>query len=157
MTSNDMPECVCPLIDVSTWGGKPEFLLGDPRGTGCPIHETQAMRDEIKAAEDRARYGERADPTPLAFLSDLPQATFTVSGTFDAMPASFWPTTPNPVQVTYQTPANRWHAWLWRLSTIRAFRWIKPRMTTHKFTGTVEPWPDFDGLTIHAQPEEDAP
>jgi hypothetical protein len=55
--TNQLPECLCPLIDTSTWGGKPSFLLGNPRGTGCPIHETQEMRDEVKRAEDLARYG----------------------------------------------------------------------------------------------------
>ena len=62
MTADDKPECTCPLIDISDLrtGGKPEFVLGDPRGSGCPIHETEEMRNERKDAERRARYGERA-------------------------------------------------------------------------------------------------
>lgn len=65
MTTHDPQECTCPLIDVSTWGGPPRFLRGDPRGSGCPIHETQDMRNERKAAEDLARYGERATGGPI--------------------------------------------------------------------------------------------
>lgn len=53
----DQHECTCPLIDISRFAMKPEFILGDPRGSGCPIHETQAMRDERQRAEDEARYG----------------------------------------------------------------------------------------------------
>jgi hypothetical protein len=57
---NDEPQqCTCPLIDVSTRGPngiKVAFVRGNPRGTGCPFHETDEMRNEIKAAEYLARY-----------------------------------------------------------------------------------------------------
>jgi len=61
----DLPECTCPLIDISRFGpGGREiaFVLGDPRGSGCPLHETEAMRNEIKAAEHKARYGDSRNP-----------------------------------------------------------------------------------------------
>lgn len=176
----DLPECLCPLIDITRFHGKPEFILGDPRGTGCPIHETQEMRDAVQRAMNAARYGERASggpidsstwtcptgedgPEPLIlpngarFLAGLKRTEFTLNGTFDADPSHpIWPSAPNPVKVSWQTPANRWHAWLWRLSTVRAFGWIKPRMTTRKFVGNLEPWDSTDTINITARPEEDA-
>lgn len=60
MSTDDLPECTCPLIDVSTYGRNGielAFMLGNPRGSGCPIHETEAMREERRLAEYRARYG----------------------------------------------------------------------------------------------------
>lgn len=50
-------ECACPLIDVSTYGGPKSFMRGDPRGSGCWLHETEEMRQEVQRAKDAARYG----------------------------------------------------------------------------------------------------
>jgi hypothetical protein len=44
--------CKCELIDVSTAGGKPEFMRGKP--TGCPVHGRE-YDAEVAAAKQRAR------------------------------------------------------------------------------------------------------
>ena len=51
--------CTCPLIDISSLadGTDRKYVRGNPRGTGCPSHETQQMRDEDQRARDAARYG----------------------------------------------------------------------------------------------------
>ena len=51
-------KCTCPLIDVTTLAGPIEYVRADPRGSGCPIHETDAMRDERERAKWQARYGD---------------------------------------------------------------------------------------------------
>lgn len=60
MSDNDRAVYTCPLIDVSRYT-EISFLRGDPRGSGCPLHETEAMRDERRNAEDLARYGDTQD------------------------------------------------------------------------------------------------
>jgi len=64
VSDTDETTCTCPLIDVTTWG-EISFLRGDPRGSGCPLHETEEMRDERRIAEDYARYSDTRDvPKP---------------------------------------------------------------------------------------------
>lgn len=152
--TDQLPECTCPLIDTSTWGGKPSFHRGNPRGSGCPIHETQAMRDEVRIAEARARYGE--------VLSGLKDTTFTFNGTFESgtragqffRDAGFTPIT----QVSIEIPASRWQAFKARLKRIRGLGWIPVRYAWKtQFVGHMEPWPNGDGFTISTNPEETAP
>jgi hypothetical protein len=64
MSDTERTTCTCPLIDVSDYTTI-SFLRGDPRGSGCPLHETEEMRDEIQTAMDYARYSDTRDmPKP---------------------------------------------------------------------------------------------
>lgn len=57
--------CLCPLLNVTRIDeAEPRYRRGDPRGTGCPLHETDEMRAQDQAARDRARYGDQREERP---------------------------------------------------------------------------------------------
>lgn len=89
----DLPECTCPLIDASHFGPRGievSFLLGDPRGSGCPIHETEEMRNEIKTAEHLARYGGLVEDYPCIPIKPDPWLSHPDPG----LRSSWWETMP---------------------------------------------------------------
>jgi len=64
MSDTDETTCTCPLIETSDYTNI-SYVRGDPRGTGCPLHETQELRDERQYAMDYARYHDTRDmPMP---------------------------------------------------------------------------------------------
>lgn len=111
---------------------------------------------------DLSKYGDDVQVTldnsdaVLKPIEGLKEVSISYSGFWDDGKVWPWPQSSNPIKVTWQVPANRFHAWLWRLSTKRGLGWIKPRMLTRKFTGHVEPWNDGNGFAIRANPEETA-
>lgn len=60
------PGCTCELVDVSLRYGKPEYMLGDPKG--CPVHDSAKQVSARAEAAHQARYGV-AQPAPTGEAS----------------------------------------------------------------------------------------